>query len=89
MLPKTVEHAFKLDIENGNDFWRNSIEKELKTVCVAYKPYLKNDKDFTPEQIRADRKQHLVGYKDITCHFFFNIKLDGSFTRKALSLIHI
>ena len=49
MLPKTVEHAFRLDIKNGDDFWRTLIEKELKTVCVAYKPYLKNDKSFTPE----------------------------------------
>ena len=39
-LPKIVEHAFQLDEDNRNDFWRNSIEKELKTVCVAYKPYL-------------------------------------------------
>ena len=60
-----------------------AIEKELKTVCVVYKPYEQNRDNILPQQIRSDRKKHLVGYKEITCHFVFDIKLDGSFTRKA------
>ena len=82
-MPKNVEDAFRIDPMNNNHFWRTAIEKELKTVCAAYKLYDKNGKNFTPEQIRADRKKHLVGYKEITCHFVFDIKLDGSFTQKA------
>lgn len=76
---KTVKDAIRIDELNGNDFWRTYIEKELKTICVAYKPYAKNNDSFTQEEIRADQKKHMVGYKEITCHF----KLNGSFTRKA------
>ena len=83
LLPKNVDDAFRIDTLNDNHFWRNSIEKELKTVCVAYKPYKQNGENITPEQIRAERQKHLIGYKEITCHFVFDVKLDGSFTRKA------
>ena len=68
---------------NDNHFWRRSIKKKLKTVCVAYKPYEQNRNIISPEQICADRKKHLVAYKEIMCHFVFDVKLDGSFTRKA------
>ena len=52
-------------------------------MCVAYKPYKHNGENISPEQIRAERQKHLIGYKEITCHFVFDVKLDGSFTRKA------
>ena len=39
--------------------------------------------NISTEQIRAERQKHLIGYKEITCHFVFDVKLDGSFTRKA------
>ena len=82
-LPKNVDDAFRLDEKNGNTFWRTAIEKEMKTVSIAYRPYEHDGENVSPEQIRADRKKHLVGYKEITCHFFYDINLNKSFTRKA------
>ena len=61
----------------------NLTEASLAGADVAYKPYKQNGKDITPEQVRAEQQKHLIGYKEITCHFVFDVKLDGSFTRKA------
>ena len=69
LLPKTIKDDYRIDERKGNYFWRTAIEKELKTVSVAYKPYEKNLENIFPEQIGVDRKNHLVGYKEITCHF--------------------
>ena len=52
-------------------------------MCVAYKPYEQNGKDITPEQVCAKQQKDLIGYKEIIYHFVFDVKLDGSFTRKA------
>ena len=82
-MPKNIKDALKIDELNGNHFWRTAIEKDLKTVCIAYKPYGQNGENISPEQKRTERKKHFVGYKEITCHFVFDIKLDESFTRKA------
>ena len=32
LIPSTVEEAYRLDKQNGNDLWRKAIEKELKGV---------------------------------------------------------
>ena len=52
-------------------------------MYIAYETYEHNRENISPEQIRAERQKHLIGYKEITCHFVFDVKLDGSFTRKA------
>ena len=82
-MPKNAEDATRLDKYNNNYFWQDTIRKELKTVCIAYKPYEHNGENISPEQIRTEMQNHLIGYKEITCHFVFDVKLDGSFTRKA------
>jgi hypothetical protein len=83
-IPKTVEEAFRFDEENNNTFWRDSIEKEMKTVSVAYHKYVHDDDgELSAHDVRSNQKKYLVGYKEITCHMIFDIKLDGNFTRKA------
>ena len=52
-------------------------------MYIAYKPYEHIEENISPEQIRAEKQKHLIGYKEITCHFVFDVKLDGFFTRKA------
>ena len=37
LIPSTVEEAYRLDKQNGNDLWRKAIEKELKGVRVAFR----------------------------------------------------
>ena len=82
-MPKNVDDVFRIDTVNDNHFWRTAIEKELKTLYVAYKTYKQNGKYISLEQIRSDRKKHLVGYKEITIHFVFDVEFDGSFIKKA------
>jgi hypothetical protein len=67
-LPKTVAEAYKYDKEDNMDFWRKSVEKEMKNVWIAFKF---NDDDKIP-----------IGYKVLTIHMVFDIKMD-SLTRKA------
>ena len=66
-LPKTVEEALQIDEETGTDFWRKAIEKEMKNVMPAF---------HFPEDGKAP-----VGYKPITVHMVFDLKMD--LTRKA------
>ena len=82
-MPKNVEDAIRLDKYNSNYFWQDAIQKELKTVCIAYKPCEHNVEHISPDEIHNERQKHLIGYREITCHFVFDVKLDGSFTRKA------
>ena len=31
-MPRTPEHAAKLDMQNGNTFWHDAIDKEIKAL---------------------------------------------------------
>ena len=35
-IPKIVDEALKLDQENGNTLWYDSIQKEMKNVNVTF-----------------------------------------------------
>jgi hypothetical protein len=61
-------HLLVLHNENGNDFWRKAIMKEMKNTSVAFK-YLEEGKDPPP------------GYEHAPLHLIFDVKMD--FTRKA------
>ena len=76
-VPKSVEEAYKIDAETGTDLWTESIKKEMGKVRVAFERW----DEGTLEQARDGKK--LVGYQEIGCHMIFDIKMDGSFTRKA------
>ncbi len=68
-VPKTVKRALEIDKETNTTFWRDAIEKEMKTVMVAF--------DILPEG--AERP---VGRNYIGCHLVFDIK-QGSLQRKV------
>ena len=74
-LPHSVEEAYRLDKENGNDFWQKAIEKEMARVRVAFKLWKEGA---TAEQARKG----LVGFQFIKCHMVFDVKFDG-LVRKA------
>ena len=76
-LPKSVAEAMKLDAINGNHFWEESINKEMKKADVSYEPR----DDVTPEQIRRGEAEDMKGFQEIKCHIIFDVKMD--FTRKA------
>lgn len=69
-VPKTVEEALQIDKEEGNTFWADAIEAEMRKVRPAFKLY------------NGDPKE-LVGYQEISTHFIFDIKLGENFRRKA------
>jgi len=67
-LPKTVQRALEIDNETGTTYWRDAINKEMKTVFPAFE-FLDEGKSAPP------------GFNAISCHLVFDIKFD--FTRKA------
>ena len=79
-LPHSVEQAFRIDQQNGDQLWRKAIEKEMGKIksLGAFERYDKA----SPEDLRNGRAK-LPGYQEIKCHMIFDIKMDGEFTRKA------
>jgi hypothetical protein len=73
-MPKSVQEAFKLDAENGNDLWRKSIEKEMGKARVAFERV----EGYTPDDCRQHKA--MVGYQEIRGHWIFDVKMDGKFT---------
>jgi hypothetical protein len=67
-LPRTVEDALSLDKKNGNNLWREAIDKEMSNIQVAL-------------EILPKGKRPNPGYKQIRCHIIFDVKVD--MTRKA------
>lgn len=68
-MPDNVEDAKRLDDENGNTLWQDSIAKEMEAVRVAFK--LLNGGEEPPP-----------GYQQIRCHMIFTVKIED-FRRKA------
>jgi hypothetical protein len=66
-IPRTIARALEIDKETGTDYWRKGIEKEMKNNKSAFE--VRENGSVPP------------GYKKITCHMIFDIKMD--FTRKA------
>ena len=69
-IPKTVEEAYAIDAENGNNFWMKAIDEEMSKVRVAFEVY-------------EDDPSKLIGYEQIKMHMVFDIKLGENFRRKA------
>ena len=69
-VPKNIAEAKKIDEENKNTLWQDAIKLEMKNNRVAFEEYT------------GDLKK-LVGYKKITGHLVFDIKLGENFRRKA------
>jgi hypothetical protein len=67
-LPKTVEEALQIDQDMGNTLWHDAIQKEMKNNAIAFEFLLPGTS--VP-----------IGYKKITLHMVFDIKMDLS--RKA------
>ena len=79
-MPKSAKEALELDRKNGNDLWTKAIEKEMSKI-KSMEAFERWDKG-TAEGLRCG-KSKLPGFKEITAHLVFDIKLDGKFTRKA------
>ena len=69
-MPKSVEEAYMIDKENNNNYWRDAISEEMQKIVDAFQ---KHDGD----------PSDLIGYKELTCHMIFDIKISENFRRKA------
>ena len=67
-IPTSIKDAERIDLENGNNFWRNAISLEMHNVGVVF------------ELLKEDQKAP-HGWNRLTGHLIFDIKMD--FTRKA------
>ena len=76
-IPKSVNEAYRIDRETGTAHWTKAIEKEMKNVRVAFE---KVD-GVNESQMRTGKIK--PGYSFCSTHMIFDIKMDGSFTRKA------
>ena len=61
----------------GTNHWTKAIEKEMKNVCIAFEKIDGVDEG----QMRTGKVR--PGYSFCSTHMIFDIKMDGSFTRKA------
>ncbi len=62
-VPTSVDHALEIDKCNGNTLWADAIVKEMKDVRIAFK-------------CLNHGKRVPLGYKWITCHMIFDIKIE-------------
>ncbi|CAJ1941171.1 unnamed protein product [Cylindrotheca closterium] len=69
-IPKSIREAIKIDKENGDTLWEDSIQMEMKNNQIAF------------EEFDGDVEK-LMGYKKITGHLVFDVKLGENFRRKA------
>lgn len=69
-VPKNIEEAKKIDLENGDTLWMDAIRKEMADNRHAF------------DEHEGDPKE-LVGFTEITGHLVFDVKLGENFRRKA------
>lgn len=67
-IPRSVSHAYQIDIRNKNHFWRDAIRKEMLNVGVAF-------------EVLPTGKKSPPGWRLVTGHIVFDVKMD--FSRKA------
>ena len=67
-VPYTVAEALKLDEINGNNLWRDAIQKEIDNVKIAF-------------DILSDDQELPSGYKKASGHIIFDVQM--TLERKA------
>ena len=70
-LPKTTAEALRIDNDNGDTLWWDAICKEMANVRVAFEEFSEPLSNMKP------------GFKKLTCHLIFEVKLSENFRRKA------
>ena len=70
-IPKSVEEARKIDEQNGDTLWWDTICKEMKNVCPAFEVFEGSEDDIPKD------------YQFMRCHMIFDVKFGENFRRKA------
>jgi hypothetical protein len=61
-IPHTIKQAYAIDRKNGNDLWRQAIDKEMQNLKVAF--------DILPEGSSPP-----VGYSKSSGHIIFDVRM--------------
>jgi hypothetical protein len=69
-IPKNYDNCVRIDEENKDTVWQDSVKSEMKTVTPAF-------------EVHPGDEKELIGYQLIKVQFVFDIKLGESFRRKA------
>ena len=56
-IPRSIQESFDIDARNGNTFWRDALEKEMKNLKVAF-DILENNHELPPGYAKASG--HLI-----------------------------
>jgi hypothetical protein len=68
-VPKSWDDCIRLDKENDNTLWQDTVRKEMNNVRISFK--ILNDDDAIPPT-----------YQEIRCHMIFDVNMED-FRRKA------
>jgi len=76
-VPANIKEAQALDLENGDGFWKRSVEKEMKNVRVAFR-------------VLEDGSRVPVGYQRISCMLLiYDVKMDFTWKTRLVARGHI
>ena len=54
-MPKKWDEVLRLDDQNGNYYWQDEIENDMKTISIAYHPYHhKTDGEVSPKTVKSN-----------------------------------
>jgi hypothetical protein len=65
-VPRNTKESIKLDTENGNTLWADSIKTEFKQI-----------NDYETFRVMEDNEPMPAGYKRIPYHCIYDVKFDG------------
>ena len=65
-----MKRAYKIYGQTGTDFWRKSNAKKIPKVELDY-----TEKEDTPGQTQSGEAKGYIGFKEVTCHLIFDIKI--------------
>jgi hypothetical protein len=62
----------QFDAEDGTNYWRHPIIKEMSKVKVTWKIH----DSYTPDEVRHGKVPDLIGFQEIQCHCVLDVKMD-------------
>ena len=75
-VPANIKEARALDLENGDGFWKRSVEKEMKNIRVAF-------------GLLEDGSRAPVGYQRIPCMLIYDVKMDFTWKTRLVAGGHV
>ena len=84
-VPRDYAHALQLDIQNGNNKWKDDIDLEIEGI-KEYQVFKDYGKNVHEKGIIANAPK---GYQKIRVHFIFDVKHCGKFKARLVANGHL